>query len=73
MAYMIKPCEDCDVEFIWEKGFEAVPAEENAKQELLVFKVVDVQGAIIGGCVLDIDEMKTAEIDRLFSFLILTK
>lgn len=66
MAYMIKPCEDCDIEFIWEKGFEAVTAEENAKQELLVFKVVDVQGAIIGGCVLDIDEMKTAEIDRLW-------
>lgn len=66
MAYIIKPCEDCDVEFIWEKGFEAVPAKENAKQELLVYKVVDVQGAIIGGCVLDIDEMKIAEVDRLW-------
>ena len=66
MAYVIKPCEACDAEYIWEKGFETAPADENAKQELLVFKVVDEQGAIIGGCVLDIDKMKTAEIDRLW-------
>ena len=66
MAYGIKPCENCDAEYIWERSFESLPAEENAEQELLVFKVVDEQGTIIGGCVLDIDEMKTAEIDRLW-------
>ena len=66
MAYVIKPCENGDAEYIWEKGFEVIPAEENAKEELLVFKVVDVQGTIIGGCVLDIDETKTAELERLW-------
>ena len=65
MAYVIKPCEACDAEYIWEKGFEAVPAEENAKQELLVFKVVDVQGTIIGGCVLDIDKMMNGGVTEI--------
>ena len=62
----IRPCENNDTEFLWEKGFENVPTAEGAAQELLVFKVTDENGAIIGGCVLDIDEMKTAELDRLW-------
>lgn len=66
MAYVIKPCESGDAEYIWQKGFEAVPAENNAKEERLVFKAVDVQGTIVGGCVLDIDETKTAELERLW-------
>lgn len=66
MSYVIKPCECGDVEYIWEKGFEAITAEENATEESLVFKVVDVHGTIIGGCVLNIDETKTAELERLW-------
>ncbi len=66
MSYGIKPCECGDAEYIWEKGFEAIPVEENAQEQFLVFKVVDVQGTIVGGCVLDIDETKTAELERLW-------
>lgn len=66
MEIRIQPCKNSDAEFLWENSFESDPSEENAKQELLVFKVTDESGAIIGGCVLDIDEMKTAEIDRLW-------
>lgn len=66
VKYEIKPCEGSDIAYIWEKGFEAVPVAENAREEQLVFKVTDEQGAIIGGCVLDIDETKIAEFDRLW-------
>lgn len=66
MEIEIHPCEYSDAGFLWEHSFESVPVEENARQELLVFKVTDESGTIIGGCVLDIDEIKTAEIDRLW-------
>ena len=66
MKYEIRPCGEDDTEYIWEKGYEAVPAEDTAREEQLVFKVTDEQGTIIGGCVLDIDETKTAEFDRLW-------
>ena len=66
MKYEISSCGESDIEYIWEKAFEAVPVAENAREEQLVFKVTDEQGAIIGGCVLDIDETKTAEFERLW-------
>ena len=66
MKYEISSCGESDIEYIWEKAFEAVPVAENAREEQLVFKVTDDQGAIIGGCVLDIDETKTAEFERLW-------
>ena len=66
MKHEIMPCGERDIAYIWEKGFETVPVAENAWEEQLVFKVTDEQGAIIGGCVLDIDETKAAEFDRLW-------
>ena len=66
MKHEIMPCGESDIAYIWEKGFETVPVAENAWEEQLVFKVTDEQGAIIGGCVLDIDETKAAEFDRLW-------
>ena len=66
MKYEIRPCGENDAEHIWEKAFEAMPVAENAREEQLVFKVTDDRGAIVGGCVLDIDETKTAEFDRLW-------
>lgn len=66
MKYEIKPCGESDSAYIWEKSYEAVPVAENAQEEQLVFIVTDEQGAIVGGCVLDIDETKIAEFDRLW-------
>ena len=66
MQYEIMPCEESDIAYIWERGFEGMPVAENAREETLVFKVSDEQGAIVGGCVLDIDETKTAEFERLW-------
>ena len=66
MKYEIKPCGESDIAYIWEKGFEAVPVAEDAREETLVFKVTDDRGAIVGGCVLDIDETRTAEFERLW-------
>lgn len=66
MEYQIRPCKDSNADYIWEMGFQDVQTEENARVERFVFKVVDERGAIFGGCVLDIDETKTAEFDRLW-------
>ena len=71
MKLAIKPCTDGDVDFLWEKFGEAfadcsAPVEEGAQEELLVFKVVDAEGAILGGCVLDIDATKIAEFNCLW-------
>ena len=62
----VQPCESADTAFLWENCFEDVPKEENGGEEQLVFKVEDENGSIVGGCVLDIDETKTAEIERLW-------
>lgn len=62
----VRPCGESDTEYIWEKAFEQVAAEENAAQETLVFKAIDERGAFIGGCVLGIDETKAAELERLW-------
>lgn len=66
MRYDITLCLENDAELIWEKSFEAVPTAEGAEPETLVFKATDEKGDMIGGCVLDIDETKTAEFDRLW-------
>lgn len=66
MKYSIQQCEESDAEFIWERGFETVPTDDNAKQEIIVIKVTDENGDVIGGCVIDIDETKMAEFDRLW-------
>ena len=66
MEYEIKPCGESDIAHIWVKGLEAVPVEDDAREEQLVFVVNDEQGAVVGGCVLDIDETKIAEFDRLW-------
>ena len=71
MRLETRPCTDGDVDFLWEKFDEAfaecsAPVEEGAEEELLVFKVVDGEGTLIGGCVLDIDQSKVAEFNSLW-------
>ena len=60
MKYSLEPCGERDAELIRERAFEDLPTGD-AEQELIVLKAVGADGAFLGGCVLDIDEMKTAE------------
>lgn len=70
MKYQIKPCADGDADRIRKKDFEIyeslAPTEKGAEEKRLVFKITEDGGAIIGGCVLDIDVSKTAEFERLW-------
>lgn len=69
MKYKVKPCVENDADFIWEKdaaeGRSIVPVQAG-EEEKLVFAAVDAAGALIGGCVLDIDLLKNAEFERLW-------
>ena len=64
------PCTDGDAEYIWEKDKEVfdsiMPSDDGAEEELLVFKAVDHIGRVVGGCILDIDLLKTAEFNCLW-------
>lgn len=70
MNYTIYPCTEKDTNYIWEKDTEAfhalLPLADCAIPEQLVFKLCDAAGAIIGGCVLGIDLLRTAELERLW-------
>jgi GNAT superfamily N-acetyltransferase len=70
MQYEILSCTDDDAEFIEEKAYlefsTAAPPEPGAEDEEYHFKVTDAQGAVIGGCSLDIDARRTASISRLW-------
>lgn len=70
MNYNIRPCSEEDTTYIWEKESEAfhalLPSADYAEPEQLVFKLCDADGDIIGGCVLGIDLLKTAELERLW-------
>ena len=40
MKYEISSCGESDIEYIWEKAFEAVPVAENAREEQLVLSLI---------------------------------
>ena len=64
------PCSEADVEFLWEKYDEepdlSAPPDISAEEERLAFRIDDDEGRIIGGCVLGIDTLRTAEFERLW-------
>ena len=43
-----------------------MPPEEGAEDEELVFKIMNDQGNIIGGCILEIDSWKIAYLEHLW-------
>lgn len=66
MKYNWEPCTEADTAFLWEKLDEIVPTPEGTEEALFVFKVTGPQGGIAGGCVLDVDMMKTAEFNSIW-------
>ena len=71
MKYNMRPCEESDVNFLWDKFndlFEDCSelSKDNTEEELLVFKITDEEGGIIGGCVLDVDRTRIAEFNSLW-------
>ena len=66
MSFNLLPCSEEDAEFIEEqaaRGFDTItPPEEDAEEEEFVYKVTDAKGKLLGGCILAVDERKTASI-----------
>ena len=70
MQYELLPCADSDAKFIEEQSdrvFSAfAPPVEGAEEEEFVYMATDVEGTILGGCILEIDTLKTASIYDLW-------
>ena len=70
MNYEILPCAGEEAEFIEEQADQAAdtlaPPEESAEDEQYVYKVTDAEGSILGGCVLNIDNWKSAALNDLW-------
>ena len=70
MPYEMLPCSEEDAEYIEAQAnrvFDTIaPPEPGAEEEVYHYKVIDAEGAMIGGCSLYIDERKTACIARLW-------
>ncbi len=70
MQYEIIPCVDGDAEYIEEQAdhvFNTIaPPEPGAEEEEFVYKVTDEKGSLLGGCILAVDDRKTASIFDLW-------
>lgn len=70
MQYEIKACKDGDADLIWEKAFRQyaalAPIGQGAEEAFFVWKLTDGSGRIVGGCVLNVDPLKNAELERLW-------
>ena len=70
MSYVMMPCSEEDAEFIEEHAnrvFDTIaPPEEDTEEEEFVYKVTDEKGSLLGGCILVVDERKTASIFSLW-------
>ena len=70
MLFDMMPCSEEDTEFIEEQAarvFDAIaPPEEAIEEEEFVYKVTDEKGSLLGGCILAVDERKTASIFDLW-------
>ena len=70
MSFEMMPCSEEDAEFIEEqadRAFNAIaPPEEVTEEKEFVYKVTDGKGGFLGGCILAIDERKTASIFDLW-------
>ena len=70
MKYEILPCGGGDAGFIEEQADKLAdtiaPPEDGAEDEQYVYKVTDGEGNNLGGCVLNIDNWKSAAINDLW-------
>ncbi len=70
MLLKMTPCSEEDAEYIEEQAnreFDAIaPPEEAAEEEEFVYKVTDEKGSLLGGCILAVDERRTASIFDLW-------
>ena len=68
--YVILPCSQEEADLINEKADEfdnaQMPPKPDVRAKDLVFKIMDSEGAIIGGCLLEIDEWNVADLDILW-------
>ena len=70
MKFEMMPCAEEDAEVIEEQADKLsdaiAPPEEGAEDEQYVYKVTDEAGNILGGCVLNIDNWKSAAINDMW-------
>ncbi len=70
MSFDMTPCSEGDAEYIEEqagRAFDTIaPPEEDNGEEEFVYKVMDEKGSLLGGCILAVDERKTASIFDLW-------
>ncbi|MCR5405055.1 MAG: GNAT family N-acetyltransferase [Butyrivibrio sp.] len=70
LNFEIKPCKEEDKEFFREKIDEIsdsiVPPAEGAEDEYVFLKITDDEDNILGGCIMEIDSWKIAELDILW-------
>ena len=70
LNFEIKPCEEDDADFfrgkIDEISDSIVPPMEGAEDEYVFLKITDDEGKVIGGCIMEIDSWKIAELDILW-------
>ena len=70
LNFEIKPCGEDDAEFFQKKIDEIsdsiVPPAEGAEDEYVFLKITDDEDNILGGCIMEIDSWKIAELDILW-------
>ena len=66
MEYRIGDLTEEDAAYISGKINEIVPHEVDADKEEFVLKVENEKGEIIGGCIVEVDSWKIAELDILW-------
>ena len=70
MSFDMMPCSEEEAEYIEEQAdrvFDTIaPPEEGAEEKEYVYKVTDEKGSLLGGCILAVDDRKTASIFDLW-------
>lgn len=70
LNFELQPCEEDDAEFFREKIDEIfdsiVPPAEGGEDEYVFLKITDDEDHVIGGCIMEIDSWKVAELDILW-------
>ena len=70
LNFEMQPCEEDDAEFFHEKIDEIsdfiAPPMKGAQDEYIFMKITDDEDNVIGGCIVEIDSWKIAELDVLW-------
>ncbi len=70
MSFNMMHCSEEDAEYIEEQAdrvFDTIaPPEEGAEEKEFVYKITDEKGSLLGGCILAVDDRKTASIFDLW-------